>query len=123
MTLRTLLLLLLFSSCWLAVSAQAQNAGRPTDEVIELGKVNGTLDMSAARLSPNRRGLFDGVNLSTQGIVISGREYPGAAHEIPAFVGNLVKPVYAINANTPVRFHIDGAGIVRAVWIDGELQE
>ncbi len=123
MTPRIMLLIILFSSCWVTFSAQAQDNQRSSNKVVELNKEEGTLDMSASRLSPNRRGLFAGVNLDTQGIVISGREYPGAAHEIPAFVGRMVKPVYAISANTPVRFHVDSAGVVRAVWIDGELQE
>lgn len=123
MRLRILLPIILFSCCWISFNTQAQDNQRSTNKVVELGKDEGIIDMSAARLSPNRRGLFAGVNLNTQGIVISGQEYPGAAHEIPAFVGKLIKPVYAISANTPVRFHVDSAGIVRAVWVDGELQE
>lgn len=120
------LLMTLLAASWLAstpLAAPAQDTTRPPDQVADLSKLQGPMDIGATQLAPNRRGIFAGVNLATQGIVISGREYPGAAHEIPAVAGEQIKPVYELSANTPVRFHVDSAGIIRAVWVDGELQE
>lgn len=122
MNLRIVTLIILLGGIAAATQLAAQDA-KPGDDVIELGAQPGALDIAATSLTPNRRGLFEGVNLTTQGIVIGGREYAGGAHQVPLIIGNELRPVYTLSANTPVRFHVDADGFVRAVWLDGELQE
>lgn len=129
-TLKALAMVLAVICCCITAPLSAQNSGRPLDQatqegkpVVDLASTSGRIDIAAKNLSANRRGTFDGIDLSTYNIIIDGREYKGAVHEIPVVIGQQIKPLYELQANTTVRFHVDSEGIVRAVWIDGELSE
>lgn len=116
------LLIMLLGGISTQVAAQ-----QPQPEVQEppalADDVNAAMDINARNMLPNRQGIFAGINLNTLGVVISGKEYKGAVHEIPVFAGSQVQPVYELASNTRIRFHVDGEGVVRAIWIDGELQQ
>ncbi len=117
--------------CCITAPLSAQNSGRPLDQANQEGKpvvdlsggTSGSMDIAAKNLPANRRGIFSGIDLNTYNIIISGREYKGGVHEIPVVIGQQLKPLYELSANTPIRFHVDSEGIVRAVWVDGELSE
>lgn len=124
MNVRTLTMLLAVICCCIAAPLAAQNNGRPANQaIIDLGAAPEQMDLAAKSLLPNRRGIFAGIDLNTYSVIISGREYKGSVHEIPVFIGQQAKPLYELSPNSPVRFHVDAEGVLRAVWVDGELQE
>ncbi len=75
--------------------------------------------------APNRNGIYEGVNIQDNTVMISGNAYPTLIN--PSRVSTLANgnpiPLLMIPEGTRVQFYVDRDGRITSVWINGKLTQ
>ena len=119
MSKRTHLNMMLFAVGMLAVSSvvQAQSVNyneqtRPSNE-----------EKQETVAQPNRNGVFEGINIKDNTVLISGKGYPAVINpsRIPTLANGNPMPTMMIPEGARIQFNVDNDGRVTAIWVDGDL--
>lgn len=72
---------------------------------------------------PNRNGVFEGINIRDNTVVISGKGYPAVINpsRIPTLANGNPMPSMMIPEGARIQFNVDNDGRVTAIWVDGDL--
>jgi len=72
---------------------------------------------------PNRNGVFEGINIMDNTVVISGKGYPAVINpsRIPTLANGNSMPPTMIPEGARIQFNVDNDGRVTAIWVDGDL--
>jgi len=73
----------------------------------------------------NRNGIFEGLNIMDNTVMISGRSYKTLSNpsRVPTQANGNSMPLMMVPEGSRIEFHVDGEGRITAVWINGELTQ
>jgi hypothetical protein len=74
---------------------------------------------------PNRNGIFEGINIMDNTVMISGKGYKALDNpsRIPTLANGNSMPLMMVPEGSRIEFNVDGEGRVTAVWINGDLTQ
>ncbi len=82
-------------------------------------------EKQGAATQPNRSGVYEGVNIQDNTVVINGKSYPTLINpsRVPTLANGNPIPLLMIPEGTRIQFHVDKGGRITSVWVNGALTQ